>query len=464
MVRGLRLLLILDGIGMLAASTIHDPIISDVAFAPLILVSVLAGIACLSASLVRPRERLDVACSALTIVAPFPFLALGAPWGQRAAGVALVAIQMVALAGLRGRERTLSGPRGVLAALVISTALLLIMTVALIWYGATYLVPAPKGVFTRGPYLTRLTTGEADFAWQTRSHQAVALHVQAPDGPVATAAGGRVSGLRPGTRYVWTADVGGGSAAAGAFTTAPTSTATPIRLVSFGDYGSGSAHEYAVGRLAAAADPSLFLSVGDNAYLLAAPPFLNRAIFSPLRGLLAEAAPVVALGEHDLAWNDGSAVISALHLPGHHYAAQYGPVQVVVLGLQADSSALAYASRTVGRCATPCPVRFVLVHRPVEATNPIMPLLRRRHVAAILAGHLHRYERHVRAGVLQFTIGTGGEGAGGASFTRPTPDAIVSFEAYGFLEIDIHGSAIDYRFIDATGRVRDAVSRRIPGG
>jgi hypothetical protein len=241
------------------------------------------------------------------------------------------------------------------------------------------------------------------------------------------------------------------------------STATPIRLVSFGDYGSGNEHEYAVARLAAATDPSLFLSSGDNAYLLAAPPLLDRAIFAPLRPLLAEAAPVVSLGEHDLAWNDGSAVISAFDLPGHHYTAQYGPVQVVVLGLQADSSALSYARSVLGSCGNSCPVRLVLLHRPIGAGNPIMPLLRARHVAAILAGHLHRYERHLRDGVLEFTVGTGGEGPGSAQFTRPTPDAIVSLQAYGFLEIDIHGTSIAYRFVDQSGRVRDHVAQRIPG-
>ena len=78
------------------------------------------------------------------------------------------------------------------------------------------------------------------------------------------------------------------------------------------------------------------LSEGDNSYLLAAPPLLDRAIFDPLRALLAEAPMVATLGEHDLAWDDGSAVISALHLPGHHYSVQYGPVQIVVLGLEAD--------------------------------------------------------------------------------------------------------------------------------
>jgi hypothetical protein len=92
-----------------------------------------------------------------------------------------------------------------------------------------------------------------------------------------------------------------------------------------------------------------------------------------------------------------------------------------------------------------------------------MPVLRRAHVAAIVAGHLHRYERHVRAGVLEFTVGTGGEGAGSVQFTQPTPDAIRSFIAIGFLEISIHGHTIEYRFIDQTGRVRDAVRETVPG-
>ena len=50
-------------------------------------------------------------------------------------------------------------------ALVITTALLLIAVVALVWYGSTYLLLPPSGVFARGPFLTRVTTTEADFAW-----------------------------------------------------------------------------------------------------------------------------------------------------------------------------------------------------------------------------------------------------------------------------------------------------------
>jgi hypothetical protein len=465
--RSLRLLLIVDAFALVAASTISDSIVEDVALFPTLLVGLILAIACLSVDLVRPRRRVEWICSALTIPAPFPFLVLGGALGPRVAAAVIITLQVIPLVrarGLRPERSGSEGPRRVLGALVITTALLLIAVVVLVWYGSAYLLPAPTSAFARGPFLTRVTTTEADFAWQLKSSNApVGISVRAPDGTITSAPGGHATGLRPGTRYVWTANLNGNSAAAGSFATAPTSTATSITLVSFGDYGSGTAHEYAVARLAAAEHPALFLSGGDNAYLLAAPPFLDRAIFRPLHDLLAEAPAVVALGEHDLAYRDGSAVISALHLPGHHYSVQYGPVQVVVLGLQSDPSARAYAAQALGRCQGPCPVRFVLVHRPISANDPIMPLLRRRHVAAILAAHLHRYERHMRDGVLQFTVGTGGEGPGARLATLPTPDALVSFIAYGYLRIGIQGNRISYQFIDESGRVRDRVERAIQG-
>ena len=463
--RGLRLLLIVDGVALAAASTISDPIVGDVALVPTLLVCVIVGIACLSADLVAPRRRVEVTCSALTIVAPLALLAL--PQGRRLAAATVIVLQVIPIVQARrsGRREARAGSapvRRVVAALVITTAVLLVVVVALTWYGATYLLRPPAGVFLRGPYLTSTTAGEADFAWQLKPGQPpLTLRALAPDGTSRVAVGGRLTGLRPGTRYEWTANVGGHSAAAGAFTTAPLSAGAPITLVSFGDYGSGNAHEYALARLAAAADPRLVLSSGDNAYLIAAPPVLNRLIFRPLHALLAEAPMVAALGEHDLAWRDGAAVISALHLPGHHYAVQYGPVQVVVLGLEADASARSYAARTLGRCATPCPVRFVLLHRPISATNSIIPLLRRRHVAAILAGHLHRYERQVRAGVLEFTVGTGGEVAGSPQYTPATPGAQVSLLTYGFLRIEVNHDHIDYRFINDSGKVLDHIQEPI---
>jgi hypothetical protein len=461
--RALRLVLVVAGMGLAAASTISDPIVSDVALAPALLVSVIVSIACLSGDLIAPRRRIQVVCSALSIVAPFPLLLLPGHWGPRAAAVALIGLQGVALTSAGHSPAAVRGSlRGVVGALVVTTTVLLVAVVALAWYGSTYLARPSGSAFDRAPYLTRVTRTEATFAWRAKSGEApVSLSAMAPDGTVAFAHDGRLTALRSGTRYAWTANIAGRSAAAGSFATAPPTAAADITLVSFGDYGSGNDHEYAVGRLAAAVDPSLVLSAGDNAYLLAAPPLLDRAIFDPLRSLLGEAPMVAALGEHDLAWRDGAAVISALHLPGHHYSVQYGPVQVVVLGLQADASAVTYAAKALGRCQGPCPVRFVLTHRPITASNPIMPLLRTRHVAAILAGHLHRYERQVRAGMLEFTVGTGGEGAGDAAHTRASRGAQRSLLAYGFLRIEIARTRITYLFVDQRGRIRDRAERAI---
>ncbi|MDX6565461.1 MAG: hypothetical protein QOE10_1123, partial [Gaiellales bacterium] len=67
----------------------------------------------------------------------------------------------------------------------------------------------------------------------------------------------------------------------------------------------------------------------------------------------------------------------------------------------------------------------------------------------------------VRAGVLEFTIGTGGEGPGSAAFTRRTPDALYSSLAYGFLRISISRTRIGYAFVDDRGRVLDHVSRSV---
>ncbi len=462
---GLRLLLIVDALALAAASTISDPIFRDVAAFPIILLGMLLAIACLSGDLVPPRRRVDVVCSALTLIVPIPSLLL--PEGQRVAAVAIIVLQVVPLVRRARVPRQelpgSAGTRRVIAALVIATGILLVLAVALIWYGATYLVQPPKGVFRRGPYMTAVGMTSAALAWQLQpgDRRAVLIGALGPDGAEHVAVNGLLAGLRPGTRYAWTANVGGRSEAAGAFTTAAPTAAVPFTLVSFGDYGSGSDHEYAVGRLAAALDPRLVLSSGDNAYLLAAPPFLDRAIFQPMRTLLGEAPMVAALGEHDIAWRDGAAVVSALHLPGHHYAVQYGPVQVVVLGLQVDAYARSYAARTIGRCHPACPVRFVLVHRPVSSRDPIIPLLRRRGVAAILAGHLHRYERRELGGVLEFTVGTGGEGASSAGFTPASPGAKASMIAYGFLAIDVATTRIDYRFINDQGRILDSATEAV---
>ena len=103
-------------------------------------------------------------------------------------------------------------------------------------------------------------------------------------------------------------------------------------------------------------------------------------------------------------------------------------------------------------------VRFVVLHRPVQPGDTILPLLRRAHVAAIIAGHLHRYERRAVGGIPEFVVGTGGEGPGAAEFTKRSPDAIVSLLDFGSLRVTVTANGVGYQFIDERGRVLDRYS------
>jgi hypothetical protein len=352
---------------------------------------------------------------------------------------------------LTPRERRLR--RG-LVALAMVCAVLALLVIAVLVYWRLYLLGPSGDPFTRGPFVTHLDTAGATLAWSIDGGAPVELTATGPDGTV-TANGGRFTGLRPGTRYLWTASVDGVGRASGSFRTAPLDLREGVRFAVIGDYGSGNDHEWAVGRTLAAARPDFVTTTGDNSYLVGAPQLLDRNIFEPLHDVMLDAPLWATEGEHDLIYSDGAAVTSALHLPGARgrYSVRYGPVQLVLLGLEAGAPELAFARDALAQPGAL--IRFVVVHRPIQAGNPILSVLRRAGVAAILAGHLHRYERRTVGGVPEFTVGTSGEGAGAAEFTKATPGAAVSLLDYGSLLVDVSRSAVAFSFVDERGRVLD---------
>jgi hypothetical protein len=352
---------------------------------------------------------------------------------------------------LTPRERRLR--RG-LVALAMACAVLVLVVIAVLVYWRLYLLGPSGDPFTRGPFVIRLDTTGAALAWSIEGTSKVELTAAGPDGTV-TATGGRFTGLRPGTRYLWTASVGGIGRAAGSFRTAPLDLRDGVRFGVIGDYGSGNDHEWAVGRTLAAARPDFVTTAGDNSYLVGAPQVLDRNIFEPLHDVMLNAPLWATEGEHDLIYSGGAAVTSALHLPGPRgrYVVRYGPVQLVLLGLEAGAPELEFAQRALAEPGAL--VRFVVVHRPIQPGNPILPVLRRAGVAAILAGHLHRYERRTVGGLPEFTVGTSGEGPGAAEFTKATPGAAVSLLDYGSLLVDVSSASIAYTFVDERGRVLD---------
>jgi hypothetical protein len=137
---------------------------------------------------------------------------------------------------------------------------------------------------------------------------------------------------------------------------------------------------------------------------------------------------------------------------------RYGPVQLVLLGLEAGASELAFARRALAEPGAL--VRFIVVHRPIQPGNPILPILHRSGVAAILAGHLHRYERRMVGGIPEFTVGTSGEGPGVAFVNSAAPGAAISLLDYGALIVDVSSSGVRFTFVDERGRVLDSWSER----
>jgi hypothetical protein len=138
--------------------------------------------------------------------------------------------------------------RWAVVALAMLSAVLLLVVVAVLVYWKLYLLSPGSDPFSRGPFVTRLGETSAQLAWTLPGDGTVELVATAPDGTTATASGGRFTGLEPGVRYLWTASVGGVGRAAGSFHTAPASPDAPVNFAAIGDYGSGTDHEWAVGR------------------------------------------------------------------------------------------------------------------------------------------------------------------------------------------------------------------------
>jgi hypothetical protein len=321
--------------------------------------------------------------------------------------------------------------------------------------------------FARGPYLTRVTETGARLRWISRDDAPVEAAAIAPDGRrAAVSDDGVLTGLRPNTRYRWTASFGGAVRSAGYFTTAPRRLEGRLTFVAFGDYGAATDAERAVAAAAVAQDPRLLVTTGDNSYLAATAGLLDENIFEPLRNLLAIAPNYGVVGDHDIVLPSGRrALVEALDWPGggDRFDLRYGPLQFIGLGLRADGGDLPFARRALARKGPAA--RFVLVHQPPKAGNPLLPLLAGSGVTAVLAGHLHAYERRESPeapGVPLLTVGTGGAPRSSGRTPR-SADARAHLAEYGLLRVDVEPGRVSYGFIDADGRLRDQLVRPLPG-
>lgn len=362
---------------------------------------------------------------------------------------------------LTPRERVL---RRWLIALAAVIGVMVIAVLAIVLYWLRFVLPTEPDPFTRGPWVAAVGASSARIAWRVDPDQPVQVRATTPAGRTITARDGVLQGLAPGTRYGWVATTGASARAFGSVTTPPATPGAPIRFIIVGDAGTGGEDNVAVVRVAAAQGPAFTVSTGDNVASIAAPVLFDQAIFRPMRPLLAQGPLLGVLGDHDTLWRGGRPLAQALGWPGNgdRSIQRYGPLAFITLGVEADASDLPFLRSALARTRD-AEARWVVVHRPVEARNPILPVARQAGVAGVLLGHNHRYERRVVDGVLCLTVGTGGAPrSDGDDFTPESPDALVSIAQFGALRADYARGFTDYAFIGADGAVLDRF--RAPAG
>jgi hypothetical protein len=353
-------------------------------------------------------------------------------------------------------QRRLTRARLALAALGVIVAVCVIAVGVTIWYWMSYLRGLSDTPFARGPYLLRVSESAAALRWRVRGDKSVSLTAVSPDGTPVNVSGGVLRSLRPDTRYAWTASVEGTAHASGSFTTPPRTLDRTVRFAVLADYGSGNDNEWAVGRVLAAQRPEFAVTAGDNSYLVAAEPFLDRNIFRPLGDLIGSTPMYVCLGDHDNFWPGPGAISRAFDIPeGGRFVARYGPIQVVILGDEPNQDAAVEFARSALREPGPA-VRFVACRRPLHSGDALLPIVREAGAAAVFCGHLHRYERRTVDGVKTFTVGTGGQGPGSLARTKATPGATVSLLDIGALMLEVQpAGTIGFTYLDKHGSVLD---------
>lgn len=360
----------------------------------------------------------------------------------------------MAVPDLSRRERVL---RRWIIALAAMAGVMLILALAVVLYWLRFVLPTEPDPFTRGPWVAQVSATSARIAWQIPDDEAVQVRATTPQGRTITARDGVLRGLAPGTRYGWTASTGSGARAFGSVTTPPSAAVAPVRFIILGDYGVGGEDQHAVARVSAAQGPAFTVSTGDNVYLAAAPVLFDQTIFRPMRPLLAQGPMLGVVGDHDTLWQGGRPLAEALGWPGNgdRSVQRYGRLAFITLGVEGNAADLPFLRRALARTRDAA-ARWVLIHRPVEAGNPVLPVIRQAGAAAVLSGHNHRYERRTVDGVLCLTVGTGGAPRSeGDEFTPESADATVSIAEFGSLRADYAAGAVDYAFISAAGQVLD---------
>jgi hypothetical protein len=244
-----------------------------------------------------------------------------------------------------------------------------------------------------------------------------------------------------------------------------------IRFIAIGDSGGGGRDQFAVRDAMSNIPADLILHLGDAAFPSGSLAQLEEKVFSVYHSLLRSIPIYPATGNHEYGSSDADPFREVFALPENGgpegrerwYSFDYGQVHFVALDTERMSETQA-AWLEHDLSATHMPWVVVFGHKPPYSSGEhgsdsrydelFVPILTRHHVALVLSGHDHDYERmKPMSGVTYIVSGGGGVGTRPVGHSGPTA---FSLSVLHFLAVDVDGDTMTVHAIDATGREFDS--------
>ena len=304
-----------------------------------------------------------------------------------------------------------------------------------------------------------------------------------------------IDGLAEGWTYCYRVKQGDKTLASGLhFATAWTDPARPVRILTFGDSGSGSVEQAQVRDAFMEHEFDLFLHLGDMAYGSGTFTEFETNMFDVYRDLLVKTPSWPTMGNHEAKTDGGQPYLDVYYLPEQavreieqerYYSFDYGDVHfvsvdsneamVIVAELQSlagEDNMIEWLRQDLAASDKPWKVAF-FHHPPYSSSerdpnhlvrNQILPVLEEGGVDLVLSGHDHHYER--TEPIWEGALAPGGSkgltyivaGAAGAGIRKATGDwwtASVEDKKYSFVSLTIEGCTLTGKALSSEGEMID---------
>ena len=340
----------------------------------------------------------------------------------------------------------------------------------------------------RGPYLSNVTGTSAIVSWWTNiaTNGVVDYGVGSPTSTASDPAGAvqhhavQLSNLTAGTSYQYAVGDGTVTSTPATFATAPAPGGT-YSFAAIGDFGGGSPGETQNAGNIAADGTSFIQTLGDNIYPSSGAPDpdfstvysdFDARMFKPFATPLRSQPFFPANGNQEY-YSDG-AFWSTFPTPSANhswYSYDWGDAHILVLDseLAIDPSSAQYAFAQSDLAAHQgARFRIVAVQKPpyssTSATSSarfvrqyLVPLFEQEHVALVLSGNSHNYERSVPLlggdpepnGITYVVSGGGGNGHNTFTQAAPAWSATRDDVRYEFVKVTVSPTALHVEAIDA---------------